>query len=89
MKKSYWGYCRYKAHEGRVARGFVLASSRGEAEKKARRRVVVERRRLTRTEGMTFDSIPRRGVYAIRVWRDPKRTTAPLTAKHYTERVAS
>lgn len=89
MKRFYWAYCCYKAHHGRSARGFVLASSRDEAEKKARRRVVVERRRLSKQQGITFGEIPRRGQYAIRVWRDPQRTCAPVQARHYVERVAS
>jgi hypothetical protein len=87
-KQVYWGYCTHREAEGRWARGFVLASNRHDAIKKATRRVVRERRRFAKANGLASQPMVSRGTYRVRVWRDPKRTTAPQTARHYTERVA-
>ena len=85
MKKTYWGFCNFPEAEGRIARGFVLASGVAEATKKARKRVAVERRRIGRELKTLLGPVPHRGRYRVRVWKDPERTTAP-SSKHYVER---
>ncbi len=59
-KLVYWAYCTYDAHEGRWARGFILAANREEATTKARKRVTIERRRVYKRLGMNpqFATIP-------------------------------
>ncbi len=86
-KLVYWAYCTYDAHEGRWARGFILAANREEATTKARKRVTIERRRVYKRLGMNpqFASAAKGGCYRVRVWKDPGRDSA-VTSKHYTER---
>jgi hypothetical protein len=86
-KPVYWAYCTYDAHEGRWARGFILAANREEATKKARKRVTIERRRAYRQMGVDPRLAPKvkGGCYRVRVWKDPGRDSA-VTSKHYTER---
>jgi hypothetical protein len=85
MKTTYWGFCNFPTVEGRVARGFVLASSVADATTKARKRVTVERRRIGRKLKTLLEPVPQRGRYRVRVWKDPEMTTAP-SCKHYVER---
>jgi hypothetical protein len=90
-KVVYWAFCCYAVYEGRLARGFVLASNQHDAMKKARKRVRHEKRRAEREWGLENGDLGvprRRGRYAVRVWRDPHKATAPRS-KHYTERRAS
>ena len=85
MKNTYWAFCNFPEAEGRIARGFVLASSVADATKKARKRVTVERRRIGRELKTLLEPVPHRGRYRVRVWKDPEMATAP-TCKHYVER---
>ncbi len=89
-KRVYWAFCCWKEQQGRTARGFVLASNEHDAMKKARKRVVVEKRRAAMKMGLPAGSVPsvhRRGRYGVRVWKDPDKATAPREARHYTERM--
>ena len=85
MKLTYWAFCNFPEVEGRIARGFVLASSVADAMKKAHKRVTVERQRIGRRLKTHLDPVPHRGRYRVRVWKDPEMVTAP-TGKHYVER---
>ncbi len=86
-KLVYWAYCTYNAYERRWARGFVLASNKETAIKKARRRVTEERRRIYRELSMNprFAPAVKGGNYRVRVWKDPEQKTA-VSSKHYAER---
>lgn len=86
-KVVYWAFCTHREAEGRWARGFVLAANRHDALKKATKRVVRERRRFYKANGSgPVPPLAKRGTYRVRVWRDPKRVTAPCASKHYVER---
>ena len=86
----YWAFCCWREYEGRRARGFVLASNQHDALKKARKRVVHERRRFAKSVGLLdIGVMSNRGRYAVRVWRDPSKATAPHDCKHYIERERS
>jgi hypothetical protein len=77
----YWAFCVYPGHEGRTARGFVLAASKTEAKRKARARVMTERRRFAKQYGTQPVPVPglrnTRAFYRVRVWVDPDLSTAP------------
>ena len=89
-KQVYWAYCCWQESDGRIARGFVLATNKNEAEKKAHHRVVIERRQIAhKLNVISLGPLPKRGRYRIRVWKDPQKTTAPATTRCYAERMAS
>lgn len=87
MAERYYAYCVHPDDFERNARGFVLASNQENALIKAKKRVRVERARVAKWLNMTVAQLPALARhYRVRVWRDAKRTTAPITAKHYTEK---
>lgn len=83
----YWAYTMQPEKVGRIARGFVLATSQSEAKAKAKKRIDHERRQFAKWVGVPIGDL-RSGMKSnryVKVWKDPDRSSTP-SCKHYVER---